>query len=96
MVCCAIDTDKLFIVKLSNVMPFFIPLLTRNVKACIFIINTLHKIVPSLTPNVKSMPAFWIIEQVEKVIKQRLESGKETNGFVSVNVGCSHTRRSQG
>jgi hypothetical protein len=77
MACFAVDTDKLFMVKLSNVMPFLIPLLTRIVKARTFIINTLQKIVPSLTYKVKSLAIFWIIEQVEKVIKQRLASGKK-------------------
>jgi hypothetical protein len=77
MACFAIDTEKLPIVKLSNLMPFLIPLLTRIVKAYIFIINTLYKIVPSLMPNIESMTAFWIIDQVEEVVTKRLESGKK-------------------
>jgi len=75
--CFAIDTDKLLIVKLSNVMPFLIPLLTQIVKARVFMINTLHKIVPSLMSNVDNMAVFWIIEQVKEVIKQRLASGQK-------------------
>ncbi len=77
MACFALDTEKLPIVKLSNVMPFLIPLLTRIVKARVLIINTLHKMMPSLIPNSATMARFWIIEQVKEVIKQRLVSGKK-------------------
>ncbi len=76
MVLCAIDPERLFIVKLYNVMPFLTPLLTQFVKIRTFIGNKLYKIVPSLMSNVQSLTAFWLIQQLEEVIKQRLTSGK--------------------
>jgi len=77
MACFALDTEKLTIVKLSNVMPFLIPLLTQILKGHVLIINTLHKIMPSLMSNLGTMAHSWIIEQVKEVIKQRLASGKK-------------------
>jgi hypothetical protein len=77
MACFALDAEKLTIVKLSNVMPFLIPLLTQILKGHVFIINTLHKIMPSLMSNLGTMAHSWIIEQVKEVIKQRLASGKK-------------------
>jgi hypothetical protein len=75
--CFSIDPEKLFVVKLSNVMPFLIPLLTQIVKICVLITNRLYKMMPSLVPDVASMAHYWIIEQVKEVIKQRLTSGKK-------------------
>ncbi len=75
--CFSVDPEKLSIVKLSNLMPFLIPLLTKIAKVRVLIINTLHKMMPSLVPDAAIMARFWIIEQVKEVIKQRLTSGKK-------------------
>ncbi|CAF3115951.1 unnamed protein product [Rotaria sp. Silwood2] len=74
--CFALDADKLLIVKLSNVMPFLVPLLTRLTSGCINLIDKLRGIMPSLMSNVGEIPALWIIKQVENVVKERLKSGK--------------------
>ena len=76
MACFATDNEKLFIVKLSNLMPFLIPLLIRIVRARIFIVDTLCQIVPSLLDKVDTLAIFWVIAQVEEVIKKRLASGE--------------------
>lgn len=75
--CFSVDPEKLSIVKLSNLMPFLIPLLTKIAKVRVLIINTLHKMMPSRVPDAAIMARFWIIEQVKEVIKQRLTSGKK-------------------
>lgn len=77
MACFAVDTEKLPITKLSNLMPFLNPLLTQIVMARILIINKLHKMMPSFISNTDSIARFWIIEQLKDVIKQRLTSGKK-------------------
>lgn len=77
MSCLLNNSDKLLIVKLSNVMPFLIPVLIRYVQFHAFIINRLHKMVPSLMSNLPSMASLWIIEHVKQIIKERLISGKK-------------------
>ncbi|CAF3497399.1 unnamed protein product [Rotaria socialis] len=76
MACFATDAEKVFIVKLSNVMPFLIPLLTRVINIRISVVNQLRTLLPKLMHDVDDIPALWIIKQVENVVKERLTSGK--------------------
>ncbi len=92
LVVAAGDIDKLSIVKLSNLMPFLIPILKRIVKFRFFIINVLQKVLPSLTTKVDSLAALWIMNQLERVINERLEIGKKRKRFTSINVGCYKRR----
>ena len=75
--CFSFDPEKLLIVKLSNLMPFLIPLLSQWMKMRVLIYSILYKIMPSLVPDAATMARFWIIEQLKGVIKQRLTSGKK-------------------
>jgi hypothetical protein len=72
-----IDSTKLFIVKLSNVLPFLNPFLISIVRSQMILINALRKLMPSLMRNVPVPPITWILEQVENVVKERLQSGKK-------------------
>ena len=76
MACFATDAEKIFIVKLTNVMPFIIPLLTRVINLRTTVVNRLRELLPKLMHDVDDMPALWIIKQVENVVKERLTSGK--------------------
>jgi hypothetical protein len=75
--CVAVEIEKLFIVKVSIIMPFLIPLLTRIVKTCFFVIEKLRALVPSLVHNVEDLPDIWIMKQVKNVVKDRLTLGKK-------------------
>lgn len=77
MSCLLNNSEKLLLVKLSNVMPFLIPVLIRYVQFHVFITNRLYKMVPSLISNLPSMASLWIIERVKQIIKERLVSGKK-------------------
>ncbi|CAF2085859.1 unnamed protein product [Rotaria magnacalcarata] len=72
----SVQLDKLFVVKLSNVMPFLIPLLTRLIKVHMFLVDKLRGMIPWLMRNVEDLPSVWIIKRVGNVVRERLKSGK--------------------
>ncbi|CAF1266976.1 unnamed protein product [Rotaria sordida] len=71
----AVQIEDLFIVKLSIVMPFLIPLLTKYVKIHSFLVDTIRTLMPCLISNVEDLPNVWIMKQVGNVVKERLRSG---------------------
>jgi hypothetical protein len=74
--CVNVVIEKLFIVKLSIIVPFLIPLLTGIIKVYFFVIGTLRALVPSLICKVEDLPNVWVMKQVENVVKERLKSGR--------------------
>lgn len=76
MACFAVDIEKLFLVKLSNVMPFLTPVLNGMSKISMNVIEKMRELWPSLLKNAGELPSTWIIRQVENVVKERLSSGK--------------------
>ncbi|CAF3990003.1 unnamed protein product [Rotaria sordida] len=70
----AVQIEDLFIVKLSIVMPFLIPLLTKYVKIHSFLVDTIRTLMPWLISNVEDLPNVWIMKQVGNVVKERLRS----------------------
>ncbi|CAF4232502.1 unnamed protein product, partial [Rotaria magnacalcarata] len=72
----SVQLDKLFVVKLSNAMPFLIPLLTRLIKARMFLVDKLRGMITWLMRNVEDLPSVWIIKRVGNVVRERLKSGK--------------------
>ena len=84
MACFATDPEMFPIVKLSNVLPFLNPLLTRTMQSGICLINKLSKYVPSLISPVETIPIFWFIEQVEVLIKERLASGEKKTDLLQL------------
>ncbi|CAF1280846.1 unnamed protein product [Rotaria sordida] len=71
----AVQIEDLFIVKLSIVMSFLIPLLTKYVKIHSFLVDTIRTLMPWLISNVEDLPNVWIMKQVGNVVKERLSSG---------------------
>ncbi|CAF0820592.1 unnamed protein product [Adineta ricciae] len=84
MACFATDPEMFPIVKLSNVLPFLNPLLTRIMQSGICLINALSKYVPSLISPIETIPIFWFIGQVEVLIKQRLASGEKKTDLLQL------------
>ncbi|CAF4672883.1 unnamed protein product [Rotaria socialis] len=73
----SVQLDKFLVVKLSNVMPFLIPLLTLLIKARMFLVDKLRAMIPWLMRNVEDLPSVWIIKRVGNVVRNRLKSGKK-------------------
>ncbi|CAF2836633.1 unnamed protein product [Rotaria sp. Silwood2] len=74
LACFARDPEKMFIVRLSNLMPFLIPLLIKIMNSSVTLINFLHALMPSRMHNFEGPPQLWIFKQIENVVKQRLAS----------------------
>ena len=71
--------EKLFIVKLSYLMPWLIPLLTRLIGLQMAMFHTMRTLVPSLMNRFEELPGFWIINQVKNVINQRVSKTNESS-----------------
>ncbi|CAF4576422.1 unnamed protein product, partial [Rotaria sp. Silwood2] len=68
------DPEKMFMVRLANLMPWLIPVLIKIMNSLIALINLLHKLMPSIMVNVEGPPQLWIFKQIDNVVKQRLRS----------------------
>lgn len=65
--------EKLFIVKLSYLVPWLIPLLSQIVQIQIAIYMGLRSILPRFMNRFEELPGFWIMNQVQSVIKERTQ-----------------------
>lgn len=84
MACFAVDSEKLFMVKLSNLVPRLIPVLTLIAKSHIKLTGILNKMLPSFMNQIEEQPPLWIIKQVETVVKERLASGKRRTDLLQL------------
>ena len=84
MACFAFDVEKNALVKLSKVMPFLTPLLTQTVKAVVATISGLTRIAPGFMAKFEGIPALWIIQRVEEVVKTRLQSGTKRTDLLQL------------
>lgn len=82
--CFAADAERNVLVKISKLMPFLTPLLTQTVKSATVAIGTLQGIAPKLMGGFDGVPALWIIQQVEDVVKERLKSGTERTDLLQL------------
>jgi len=87
--CVEINHEKLFIVKLSYLMPFLIPIFSPIVKLFIIIVKIFRKYFPSLMKNKEFHPAFWIIDKVEETVKERINSGKRRMDLIQLMLDAS-------
>ncbi|CAF0997330.1 unnamed protein product [Adineta steineri] len=72
--CFEIDIEKLFIVKLSNVMPFLIPLLSQIFRFSLLMTRIKQKWLSNNASKDDDKPAIWLIGRLEEVLKKRLTS----------------------
>ncbi len=68
------DSEKMFIVRLCNLMPFLSSLVIKIMNSFLRTINFLCASMPSLMRNIEGSPQLWIFKQIENVVKQRLTS----------------------
>ncbi|UJR20002.1 hypothetical protein I4U23_023136 [Adineta vaga] len=87
--CFEIDIEKLFIVKLSNVMPFLIPLLTQIFKIGLLVKKTIRKCISNTTFENDDIPAVWLIERLEEVLKKRLTSENKRTDLLQLMLDAS-------
>ncbi|CAF4079320.1 unnamed protein product [Rotaria sp. Silwood2] len=66
-----INFDKLFIVQLSNVMPFLKPFLITFFLCQLKIIRTLGKIFPFINYFMEELAPFWIINRAQEIVDYR-------------------------
>jgi hypothetical protein len=64
--------EKIFIVRLSYLMPWLIPLLTQIIRMQMAIFMGLRSIAPRFMNRFEELPGFWIINQVQRVVNERL------------------------
>ena len=75
-----VNPQKLFIVKLSYLMPWLIPILTQIIHVMMILFNGLRYVAPRIMVNFEELPGLWIINQVKQVIDARIakvKSGEE-------------------
>ena len=71
--------EKIFIVRLSYLMPWLIPFLTQLIRLQMIIFMGLKSILPRFMNRFEELPGFWIINQVENLINQRINQTPSTN-----------------
>ena len=69
------DPEKMFIVRLSKLMPLLSPLLVQTLKSLLQLINVLRALMPSRMRNVELFPTLWVLKQIENVVQHRLKFG---------------------
>ncbi len=70
----ALDVDKLSIVKLTNLLPFFINPFRYFYLSQIAVRRALIKIIPALSNYVEETPGSWLTNRVREVVKLRTTS----------------------
>ena len=68
------DPEKMFLLRLSKLMPFLKPLLIKIMKNILTFINFLKASMPTVMRNVEGSPHVWISKQIHNVVQQRLIS----------------------
>ncbi|CAF3736246.1 unnamed protein product [Rotaria sordida] len=68
----AVHPERIFLVKLSYLMPWLTPILTLFVHSIIALFNGLRYLAPSFMNQFEEIPGMWIINQVKQVIEARV------------------------
>ncbi|CAF3705214.1 unnamed protein product [Rotaria sp. Silwood1] len=66
-----VHPERIFLAKLSYVMPWLTPILTLIVHSIITLCNVLRYLAPSLMSQFEEIPGMWIINQVKNIIEAR-------------------------
>ncbi len=69
-----LDVDKLSIVKLTNLLPFFINPFRYFYLSQITVRRALIKIIPALSSYIEETPGSWLTNRVREVVKLRTTS----------------------
>ena len=83
--------EKIFVVQLSYLMPFLVPLLTQWIRLQMLIFFVVNSIFPS---RLEEAPGFWLINQVKHSIAQRMNNEQPSRLDLlqlMINVGTSNT-----
>ncbi|UJR11334.1 hypothetical protein I4U23_015515 [Adineta vaga] len=83
------DPEKMFLVRISNLMPFFVPLLIQFMKYSIKLINLFKMLIPSLMTNLEGPPQLWIIKQIDTLVQQRLHSDNKRIDLLQLMLDAS-------
>jgi hypothetical protein len=89
LACFARDPEQMSFVRLTNIMPFFTPILIPIFKASFVVISTLRTWFPSLMKNVEGPPQLWILKQIENVVKERLASGTKRTDLLQLMLNAT-------
>jgi hypothetical protein len=69
-----VDVDKLSIVKLTNLLPFFVNPFRYLYLGQVAVRRALIKIIPSLSSYIEETPGSWLTNRVREVVKLRNKS----------------------
>ena len=73
------DIERMLLTKLSYLMPWLTPILAKLVLCQMALFRILHKLVPTIFPNVlDKIPRFWLLSRVQQVIDARTTSSSTT------------------
>lgn len=72
-----IDFDKLWIVRLSNLMPFLIPLLCTLFLWQLRLIRMIEHRFPACNWFMEQLAPFWIIHRAEEIVQSRKDHAHE-------------------
>lgn len=72
-----INYDKLFVVQLSNLMPFLKPLLKIIVRCYLKFVQTIRRKMPLINRFVEELAPFWIINQAQEIVNYRQSNANE-------------------
>ncbi|CAF1007481.1 unnamed protein product [Adineta ricciae] len=74
------DVERMSLTKLSYLMPWLTPILTRFLLFQTVLFHTLHRLAPTIFPDLTDkIPRFWLLARVQQVIDARnTESGADT------------------
>ncbi len=70
----ALDIDKLSIVKLTNLLPFFVNPFRYFYLSQIAVRRALIRIIPALSSYIEETPGSWLTNRVKEVVKLRTRS----------------------
>lgn len=76
--------EKIFIVRLSYLMPWLIPFLTQLIRLQMAVFFGLKLIMPRFMNRFEELPGFWIINQVEHLINQRINNRIESTNRIDL------------
>jgi hypothetical protein len=69
------NPEKYFLIKLGNLMPFLIPILSYILIGQMLLFHLFRKVAPEwFLPQIEEFPPFWMLNQVESVINARTTS----------------------
>jgi hypothetical protein len=69
------NPERLPLIKLGNLMPFFIPILLYAMVGQMLLSRLIRAVVPTwFLPQIEGLPALWILNQVETIINARRQA----------------------